>query len=327
MRKFFEHNPIVHYTVVLTIVAIACGLLIGGINAWTAPIIEENEYSRKLASYQAVLPEMDDFEALDISNDPDSIEEKVEAKNADGVIIGYIININQTNGYGNIQIVIAIAADGTIISTDFLQLNQTLNLDNTRANLQMYVGQNIADQHNYDFLSGATRSLETLTAMMLDVQIAFSHIDIEEPVDLTTVRLERYQRLLVETAAYVDITDNANDPASIVVKAELWDASAAVIGYAIEASATNNFGRIHMVIVTDENGQILAAEFVEYGNSYFETQMTTIMDNLVGDSINSDLTDGLLAAPSSTDTVPTMDMLLSDITAAFSHIDTEGAGA
>ncbi len=326
MKKFFEQNPLVHYTIVLTIVAIACGLVIGGINAWTAPIIEENAYKAKVAAYQSVLPDMDEFTELDTSSDPDSIQEKVEAKDSDGIVIGYIININQTNGYGNMQIVMAIGADGTILSADFLQLNQTLNLPNTRENLQMYVGQNINAQHNYDFLSGATRSLETLTAMMLDVNEAFGNIDIEPTVDIEAERLERYQGLLSDTASFTEL-DVSTDPDSIVIKAELKDASDAVIGYAIEAFDHNNFGDLQIVIVTDTDGLIVGAEFVTYANSYFETQMNAVLDDLVGDNIANDLTDYLLTAPSSTDTVPSMEALLSDVTAAFDHIDTEGAGA
>ena len=325
MKKLFEKNPLFHYTFVLTVVAIACGLVIGGIHAWTNPIIEQNDYDSKVESYQSVLPLMDDFEELDISDDPESIEEKVEAKDASGEVIGYIININQTNGYGNMQIVIAIDADGTILSAEFLQLNQTLNLDNTRANLQMYVGQNINDTHDYDFLSGATRSLETLEAMMADVKVAFSNIDI--PIDEATIRLERYQALLSDTASFTEL-DLSTDPTSIVVKAALYDADQTLVGYAIEASATNDYGLLHVVLVTDTDGTIVGADFVSYRNSFFKTEITAAVADLVGLSMTDDLTSGFaLAAPSSPATVPTMNALISDITSAYEHIETEGAGA
>ena len=329
MKNFLEKNPLVHYTIVLTIVAIACGLLIGGINAWTNPIIEDNNYQRKVAAYQSVLPDLadDGLTVLDIANDPDNIEEKVEAKDDEGNVIGYIININQTNGYGNMQIVMAIASDGTIISAEFLQLNQTLNLDNTRANLAMYVGTNINTLQNLDFLSGATRSLETLTAMMSDIQSAFSTIDIDEPVDETAVRLARYQALLTDTASFTEL-DLSTDPNSIIIKAALYDSGDVLMGYAIEASTSNGFGLLHLVIVTDTNGEIVGADFVNYGNSYFETEMNAAIADLVGETVTDDLTDGFaLAAPSSTDTVPSMEALMSDISSAYRHIDTEGAGA
>ncbi len=327
MNKYFEKNPLVHYTIVLTLVAMACGILIAGINAWTSPIIDQNELDRKLTSYQAVIPAMDDFVILDTTGDPSNIEEKVEALDVNDNVIGYIINIDQTNGYGNMQIVMAIEADGTIMSADFLQLNQTLNLDNTRANLQLYVGTNINTLQNLDFISGATRSLETLTAMMQDIQTAFSHIDIELPVDQSAVRLARYQALLTNTASFIEL-DLSTDPNSIDVKAELYDDTDVLLGYAIEASTSNSFGDLHTLIITDTDGIVLYAEFINYGNSYFETEMTNALDDLVGESLNDDLTDGFaLAAPSSPATVPSMEALISDTSAAFAHIDTEGAGA
>ncbi len=327
MKNFLEKNPLVHYTIVLTLVAIACGLLIGGINAWTNPIIEQNAYDRKVASYQAVIPQMDDFNELDISDDPSNIEEKVEALNVDGDVIGYIININQTNGYGNLQIVMAINPDGTILSADFLQLNQTLNLDNTRANLQMYVGSNINDQHDFDFLAGATRSLETLTAMMLDIQDAFGNIDIESPVDENAIRLARYQAIDSNVQSF-NALDLSTDPASVLVKAELLDSSDAVIGYAIEASVSNSYGLLHIVVVTDETGEIIGAEFVDYGNSMFENQLTAALSNLVGLTMTDDLISGfVVAAPTSPASVPSMEGLLTDVIAAYGHIDLEGAGA
>ena len=323
MKKFLEKNPLVHYTIVLTIVAIACGLLIGGINAWTNPIITENNYLRKVASYQAVLPDMDDFVALDTSDDPDNIQEKVEAKDAEGNVIGYIININQTNGYGNMQIVMAIGADGTIISADFLQLNQTLNLDNTRYNLQLYVGTNINSLSNMDYLSGATRSLETLIAMMSDIQSAFSTIDIE--LDEAAIQLARYQGLLVNTASFVEL-DKTTDPNSIVIKAALYDSSNALIGYAIEASAVNEYGSLHTVIITDTDGVVLAADYVTLDQSMFQSETTSNLQLYVGTTITDETPDGTLLTGASYSLTP-LQALIADSSAAFDSIDTEGAGA
>lgn len=323
MSRFQESKSPVYFTIVLTIVAIACGLLIGGINAWTAPIIEENNYQRKVASYQAVLPDMNDFTVLSIEDDPASIQEKVEAKNAQGEVIGYIINIDQKNGYGNMQIVIAIAADGTIISADFLQLNQTLNLENTRANLAMYVGSNINSSSSFDFLSGATRSLETLTAMMGDIKTAFGHIDIA--LDEDAIRLARYQELYTDTASFTEL-DTSTDPNSIIVKAALYNDAEALIGYAIEASASNDYGLIHTVIITDTDGVILYADYVDLDQSMFQSESISNLALYVGTTITDETPDGTLLT-SATYSLETLEALITDTSSAFGHIDMEGAGA
>ena len=177
MKKFLENNPLVHYTIVLTIVAIACGLLIGGINAWTNPIIKANEQAKIDASYQQALPEGVTFADLSMANDPSTIQAKVEGLDANGQVVGYVITANATNVRGNIQVVVAIGLDGKIVSATFLQLNQTPSYQPPSvSNLALYVGNDVSQQ-NYDFVSGATVSLTTLKSVMVDVATAYNNIE------------------------------------------------------------------------------------------------------------------------------------------------------
>jgi len=167
MKKFLEKNQLIHFTLVLTIVAIVCGLVIGGVNALTAPIIAENEKQATLVAYEAVMPNLGDFESLDTTNDSSSIVEKVLAKDADGNEIGYIFKTYAANGYGDMTMVLGVALDGTITGAEFLTLNQTLHLDYTRANLQLFVGTNIVDlTPSGDLQSGATHSKESTLIML-----------------------------------------------------------------------------------------------------------------------------------------------------------------
>ena len=79
MKKFLEKNPMIHFTSVLTLIAIICGILIGGINAWTSPIIIANEEAATLVAYQEVFPAMVSYEALSVDQDANSILSKVVA--------------------------------------------------------------------------------------------------------------------------------------------------------------------------------------------------------------------------------------------------------
>jgi Na+-translocating ferredoxin:NAD+ oxidoreductase RnfG subunit len=51
MKEFLK-KPLVHYTMVLTIVSIICGALIGSVNAIKAPVIEKNRIESQNKSYK-----------------------------------------------------------------------------------------------------------------------------------------------------------------------------------------------------------------------------------------------------------------------------------
>lgn len=174
-----------------------------------------------------------------------------------------------------------------------------------------------------DPTAGATATDSTGTIKEAVLKVIQIHSGVV--VDPTAEMLARYQGLVSETASFTAL-DKSTDPTSIVAKSELYDATDTLIGYAIEASTTNGFGLLHLVMVIDTNGDIVAATFVTYANSYFQSEMRLAVQDLVGLSMTDDLTDGFaLAAPSSTDTVPSMEALVSDISSAYSHIENGGA--
>jgi hypothetical protein len=181
MKNLFSKYPMLHFTFVLTLIAIVCGIVIGSVNAWTKPIIEENERLATVESYQAVLDGLDDYEPLDIDGDGATITEKVEGYDANDNTIGYIYKASKTNGYGDMTIVIAIAPDGEILGAEFLTLNQTLYLDRTRANLALFVGTNIsALTPTGDLQGGASFSRTTMIEILTEIADSFD--DIVQPV-------------------------------------------------------------------------------------------------------------------------------------------------
>jgi Na+-translocating ferredoxin:NAD+ oxidoreductase RnfG subunit len=178
MKKLFE-NPLIHYSFVLMVVAFACGLAIGGINALTAPIIEENARQAQVAAYERVLPGIAEFNELSLSGDPRTILSKIEGKNAQGDIIGYIYVAYGTNKFGSMRIIASIGQDGTILGVDFIDILQTYNVNDTRTNLSRYQGRNIAEAAPIgDMISGVTGSRNTLIDLMGDIAIAHLRMDI-----------------------------------------------------------------------------------------------------------------------------------------------------
>jgi Na+-translocating ferredoxin:NAD+ oxidoreductase RnfG subunit len=180
MKNLFQ-KPIFHYTFVLTVVAICCGLLIGAVNAVTDPIIKRNLAEAQAKAYQSVMPDLHRPEFLSTENDPSSISDKVEAYNVDGDLIGYIFVVYKTNSYGVMNIVIAVDLDGEIVGAEFSQIEQTLGIPITRNHLALFVGTQITDvSPDGDITAGVTGSYNTLKEMLEDVSQSFKNLKAEQ---------------------------------------------------------------------------------------------------------------------------------------------------
>jgi hypothetical protein len=176
MKRLFEQKPLFHYTFVLAMVSIACGIVIGGVNAITAPIIEANLLEAKIESFEEVLQGIDSFEDLEVSDDyPNSILSVAKGFNESNEVLGYIYEAYGTNSYGSMTVVVSVDQSGKILGAQFLTIEQTLNVPGTKTNLSLYVGSNIsALEPSGDIIGGATGSLSTLEGLLTDVATAHS---------------------------------------------------------------------------------------------------------------------------------------------------------
>ncbi len=183
MKKLFE-KPLFHYTFVLTVVSIVCGIMIGAVNAITAPIIENNIKEAQAAAYSRVLSGLDDFEEVALtSEDPSTVVGKVIGYNAADEIIGYIYTGYTTNKYGYMRIVVSVNASGIILGADFIEINQTYQVDGTRTNLSLYVGSPIANlAPQGDIVTGATGSLNSVQQLLSDIAVSHSLTATEPPL-------------------------------------------------------------------------------------------------------------------------------------------------
>ncbi len=108
--------------VTLMVICLLVGAALAAVNAATAPVIAANESASLNATYAAVLPEADGFEALDCSIE--GVTAVLRAKNG----AGYVITA-QSRGYGGqVPAAVAFAGDGTILRVSMLSNDETPGL-------------------------------------------------------------------------------------------------------------------------------------------------------------------------------------------------------
>lgn len=244
MKKLFAEKPLIHFTFVLTVVALVCGLVIGGVNAITAPIIEENIYRAKLKAYQEVVPELVSFDEVDlIDGAPATLLSKVEVFDKEltdpsKATLAFIYEVNKSNKFGSMRFVISVDSTGKILGASFITLEQTYKQDATERNLQDFVGLNLSSLGSVtDLESGATGSLNTLKEMLADVASEFAaslpEPDFEDPIDLL------YQAFTTQT----DDTAFASQATTTVLSRQIVTATTGgeILGYIYKLEGTADY--------------------------------------------------------------------------------------
>jgi Na+-translocating ferredoxin:NAD+ oxidoreductase RnfG subunit len=285
MKKLFE-KPLFHYTFVLTMIALACGFLVGITYEITHPIIVENQKQAQLAAYEKVMPGIVDMEELTPTEKVSTVTASIKAKDSNGNYLGYVYVVNGTNGYGSMTIVVSVDLNGNIKASEFTVMNQTLNQDVTRNNLARYNGVSIMTlEEPAGIVGGATVSYGTIRQMFSDV--ARVHAQVAEDVVIVdpyeTWFGEGYQLEEAETLTG-DFLLNVR-----VVKNSAEETIGSV--YALRGTAvyhSGNSGAIEIHIALDNDGVILGYKFEVYEHtSGFRIDVETYLNNeVVGININ-----------------------------------------
>lgn len=290
MKKLFD-IPMFRYTFVLTMVALVCGLMIGGMNAITAPIIKRNLEEAERKAYQEVLPEGENFEIITIKGVdgvPASVTGAVVGKNASNQVVGYIYTANGTNQHGSISIVISVDASGKILGASILSINQTKGIEDTKSNLQSFIGVQIGSTTPAgDIITGVTNSLNTVKGLLVDISTAHG-ILADAPAD-PYVEAFGVGYTLTEDATFVAT-------ANITSKKIAKDASNNVVGYVYSLTGIGDYynsyseetisGKgITMEVLFDETYEVLNI-FVpedEYEHTAsFRTYIMTYVEKFIG---------------------------------------------
>ena len=179
-------NKIIKNTLILAAITVVSGLVLGAAYEVTKDPIAQTQAKQKQEACQAVYPEADSFEAMDVDQKAAKEAIKKMGTNAtvdevysaimDGSEAGYVVTVTDKDGYGgDIQITVGIMADGTVNGISFLSISETAGLGmrakepnfyNQFAGQQaekFYVSKDGGDGQAIDALSGATITSRAVT--------------------------------------------------------------------------------------------------------------------------------------------------------------------
>ena len=174
-------------TGILLAITVIAGLLLGVVYQVTKNPIAEQEALAKQEACQEVFADAASFGTIGVESVADvgwneegygqeSIDEVMEAKDASGELLGYVITVTTKEGYGgDIQFSIGVRLDGTVNGMSILSISETAGLG-MRADEVLkpqFAGKNVekfvytkngaASDNEIDAISGATITTNAVT--------------------------------------------------------------------------------------------------------------------------------------------------------------------
>lgn len=127
---------------ILFAITLIAGLMLGVVNDITKEPIAQQEQKAKNEACQNVFAAADSFEAQELADSAQieqaltdagisgaDIDELMEAKDASGALIGYVITVTDHEGYGgDIQFSMGITNEGTLNGISLLSISETAGL-------------------------------------------------------------------------------------------------------------------------------------------------------------------------------------------------------
>lgn len=165
-----KKNTIIKDTMILTLITLVAGLLLGLVYEITKGPIAEQEELAKQEAYMAVFADADHFEAVIEEENADlqsylaengytaqTVTEVMEAVDASGNSLGYVLNVTTAEGYGgDISFSMGLQEDGTLNGISILSISETAGLG-MNADTDAFKGQ-FADKNVDEFVVTKTGS-------------------------------------------------------------------------------------------------------------------------------------------------------------------------
>lgn len=173
-------------TGIMVAITVIAGLLLGLVYQVTKNPIAEQEAKAKEEACQEVFADAASFGLIGVEAMPadwnnegyaqESIDEVIEAKDASGELLGYVITVTTKEGYGgDIQFSIGVRLDGTVNGMSILSISETAGLGmQAEAVLKpqfaekqvkkfAYTKNGAASEEQIDAISGATITTNAVT--------------------------------------------------------------------------------------------------------------------------------------------------------------------
>lgn len=182
-----EKNTLLKDAVTLFLITLIAGLALGFVyqltktpiaqakekekrDAYAKVFTAANDFADKEGKYSEVEAESADLLSAEAGISGVTINEVLEALDADGAVIGYVMTSTSHNGYGgDVPITIGIGLDGTIVGVQVLDNSETSGFG-SRAKEPWFTEQfanlkadTVAAGTNFDGISGATRTTNAVT--------------------------------------------------------------------------------------------------------------------------------------------------------------------
>lgn len=132
---------IIKDTLSIFAITLIAGLLLGGVYMITKEPIKNAEEQAKQEAYEAVFNGASEFDAIEVNEkeaskiladngyDANTIDEVVCAKNEAGDVMGYVITVTSSAGYGgDIQFSMGVTLDGILNGYSILSISETAGL-------------------------------------------------------------------------------------------------------------------------------------------------------------------------------------------------------
>lgn len=144
-----KKSTIIKDALALFAITLVAGLALGFVYELTKPVIEANELAAKTAAYATVYTDADSFAESDdltaavadaaniLANsgtEGTTIEEAYQAVDASGNVLGYVMSVVSTKGFGGeIKASLGVTLEGEVTGIEFLTLNETAGLGSKAA--------------------------------------------------------------------------------------------------------------------------------------------------------------------------------------------------
>ena len=130
-------NKILKNTLILTLITAVSGFALGTVYEVTKEPIRLSEEQAKKDACRIAFPEAEEFEVVEVENDP-AVNEVYSAME-NGEQTGYVITTTDKQGYGgDIKISVGIRTDGTTNGISILSINETAGLGMKAKEPQFY---------------------------------------------------------------------------------------------------------------------------------------------------------------------------------------------